>query len=1227
MAGESPDRSERAKSSGETTEEHASVPPEDGAGEARAKDHANDQEPSAVSSRDDAAHGGESAGAGRQGGDERLKAAVAAWVAGSEESGGTGAERAGADRPREADSDAPGTPDAGETGASGSSGTSGGSGTRAGKSGTGEKPAGRSGAKSGTRSGTKPGARSGSRSAGKQESAEDGTSGNGSGEAGGEPGAATDGAGEASDQAPSSDLPVRKKPAGKPKSGSTESKSSPSKSSPSKSAASKSAASEATGSKSAASKSTASKTTGSKPAASKSAAKPAAKSSDESGAESAGTSTSTGTSASESAASSAESKARPKPPSKSRAQAKKQSPSETGAQPGAGTEPREQAGKQTGSTEPKRSGPESDDSTRMFGVVRKEELPAEGESSEAAAARRAERMTAAFFGTPKPDCGRESEKPEPAQESAPEPQSETDSEQQPEGEKPAAKGDQPTTTFRVPDRTGTPAGDEKSAGGEKSSEQGEGDEQPVDQPTTVFRSPAQDDAASDEEPKSGAQGEKRDPRIWRDESAGKDTDGSEKRDAQPESEPEADDATRVFRAVKPAAAASAAAATATAGGSDKADEAKEADRDGKTAGTSGTSGTAAEAKTGTEKPEADTDGAAKSGSVAAESEPTSGSAAAAATSGAAAGAAASKPKSDPESAEATSGSAKSEAAKAETAETESAKPDTAKSETAKSETAKPDTAKAEAAKAGTAETEAEEAGEEPASESESERTSQFVRLKSTDEARSPAKPKPAVPPRPSGKPHPQPDKDTSTGTGAGARTGAAAAASTPLPDETSVQPALSEAELTRQQPRPDQAPMDLLAQLTNTPPPPETPVRNAVRRVKIWTPLVALLAVLFVVAQTVRPLPGPDLTLTASPSYTFDGSSPSVPWPSEGQAVLQVDGLGSLGSYGEQKPVPIASVAKVMTAYVMLHEHPVKKGSNGQMIPVDKKAEKEAGLSAQNESTVDVKAGDKLSQKQALQAIMIASANNVARLIARWDAGSEAAFVKKMNATAKELGMKNTEYTDPSGLKHSTVSTAADQTKLAKKVMDDKLFRDVVRQPGYKDAKGKQQTNWNKLVPLDGVVGIKTGTTTKAGGNLMFAAEKNIGGTKQLIVGTMLGQYKPSILDTVIGESKKLIDTAQDSLQSRTVVKKGDVVGYVDDKMGGKTPVVATKDAPAVGWGGLKVKLGMSDGGKSIPHTGKAGDKVGDLTVGDGPGQVQVPVALQKDMQEPGFGAKLMRIL
>lgn len=480
-------------------------------------------------------------------------------------------------------------------------------------------------------------------------------------------------------------------------------------------------------------------------------------------------------------------------------------------------------------------------------------------------------------------------------------------------------------------------------------------------------------------------------------------------------------------------------------------------------------------------------------------------------------------------------------------------------------------------------------------ESDAERTSKFVPLKGFDSG-APAKPKAqpkAEPTAPPAKPYVGPERTT-------------------------------------QQPLPPLPPLDLLAELTNTPPPAETRVRTAVRRVKIWTPIVLLLAVLFAVVQNVRPLPAPTLALTAKSTFAFDGDKVSLPWPAEGQGSMDVSGIGSMDQFGEQKPVPIGSVAKAMTAYVVLKDHPLQPGKDGPSIDVDAKAETEGGYDSEGESTLNtVKEGDKLSQKDALSAIMIPSANNIARLLARWDAGSEEAFVKKMNAAAKDLGMTGTTYTDPSGLKETTVSTARDQVKLGNELVKIQALMDITKLPTWKDPSGKTWQNYNRLVPYNNAVGVKTGSTTKAGGNLLFAATKDAGGETVTVVGAILGQHRAPIIDTVNAVSKTAMLAAQDAVKASTILKKGDVVGYVDDGLGGQTPVVVTKNVSAVGWAGLTVKLELADGAKGavIPHSAKAGTQVGELKVGDGSGgAVTVPVALQKDLTEPGFGEKLTRV-
>ncbi|MFF4170798.1 serine hydrolase [Streptomyces sp. NPDC001744] len=450
-----------------------------------------------------------------------------------------------------------------------------------------------------------------------------------------------------------------------------------------------------------------------------------------------------------------------------------------------------------------------------------------------------------------------------------------------------------------------------------------------------------------------------------------------------------------------------------------------------------------------------------------------------------------------------------------------------------------------------------------------------------------------------------------------------APASAPVP------PALAEAERTRQQPLPPLPPLDLLAELTNTPPPPPTPLRTTVRRLRIWTPLVLLLLIVFAIAQMVRPLPAPALSLTAAPTFTFEGGALNMPWPGEGQGAVEVEGVGSMGTYGPQKPAPIASVTKTMTAYVILRDHPLKGKATGPEIKVDKKAADQGR--SEHESTAPVKEGQTYTEKELLELLMIPSANNVARLLARWDAGSEAAFVQKMNAAAKDLGMTQSAYTDPSGLLDSTVSTPQDQLKLAKAVMQYDVFREIVNMPNVtvEGIPGRIENN-NNILLKPGVSGIKTGSSTPAGGNLLWAANTVVDGQNRRILGIVMGAKDAELLNDKlqlsIDYSYELIKQAQKDVTSAVVIRKGQVLGHVDDGLGGRTPVVATKELKAVGWPGLKVKLELADGGRAVPHSGRAGDVVGQVSIGTGAGRVSSPVALQTDLVEPGFDKKLTRV-
>ncbi|MGC8463606.1 MAG: D-alanyl-D-alanine carboxypeptidase family protein [Acidimicrobiales bacterium] len=263
--------------------------------------------------------------------------------------------------------------------------------------------------------------------------------------------------------------------------------------------------------------------------------------------------------------------------------------------------------------------------------------------------------------------------------------------------------------------------------------------------------------------------------------------------------------------------------------------------------------------------------------------------------------------------------------------------------------------------------------------------------------------------------------------------------------------------------------------------------------------------------------PGPDgrLTLDVSARVTVGGTRPVLPWPATGQAAVAVPALGFAAQSGPEQPVPIASLTKLTTAVVVLRDHPMPVGGPGPtitMTPADVAAY-DRDL-AGDQSTVPVSVGERLTEWQLLEALLTQSANNVAYALAVWDAGTQAAFVAKMNALASSLSMTGSHFVDASGVARGSVSTAADTLKVAAAGMAIPAFRAVVAMPVVTLPLLGRAAN---LVPevgtrVDGVpvVGVKSGFTAEAGGCLVLAARVAVGERTVTVLAAVLGQPYPA---------------------------------------------------------------------------------------------------------------------
>lgn len=397
--------------------------------------------------------------------------------------------------------------------------------------------------------------------------------------------------------------------------------------------------------------------------------------------------------------------------------------------------------------------------------------------------------------------------------------------------------------------------------------------------------------------------------------------------------------------------------------------------------------------------------------------------------------------------------------------------------------------------------------------------------------------------------------------------------------------------------------------------------------------LVVLLAVGFgAVSLRALTMPVPRVRVTSPGPLVVQlaGPAPAPAWPSQGQAAVEIQGLTSLGHSPNSTPVPIASLAKMMTAYVVLSDHPLRPGEDGFTVTVGAKdvADYERRL-ARAESVVPVAVGETLDETQLLQALLVASGNNVAGIIADFDAGSVAAFVAKMNAAAQRLGMLDTRYTDPSGLAASTVSTAADQLILADKAMADPVFAQTVAMTSVTLPVAGTVANFDRATGTSGYTGIKTGSDAAAGGCLVFANRQTVDGRPVTMLGAVLGQDRgssstPALIGAAVDAANRLVQSVVASVGVRTALPRGAAIATVVDAQGRRTDIRTSAPLDLFGWGGMAVHLqvAMAPLGTSVV----AGEQLATVSPRDDP-SARVPAVAVATLPAPTFTWRLAHAL
>jgi D-alanyl-D-alanine carboxypeptidase (penicillin-binding protein 5/6) len=385
--------------------------------------------------------------------------------------------------------------------------------------------------------------------------------------------------------------------------------------------------------------------------------------------------------------------------------------------------------------------------------------------------------------------------------------------------------------------------------------------------------------------------------------------------------------------------------------------------------------------------------------------------------------------------------------------------------------------------------------------------------------------------------------------------------------------------------------------------------------------LVLVLVGVYVIAIFSR---SPSLVI-ASDVYTQNTSQTKslvLDWPAGTESALGVSGYGLVASYGTQTATPTASIAKLMTALAVLSKYPLNLGQSGPTITISASdvASYQAYL-AEDGSVVKVTAGEQISEYQALQAMLLPSADNIADTLAQWAFGSIDSYTSFANQYASKIGLTHSVFSDASGFSPSTVSTPEDLITLGETALNNPVIAQIVDQATATIPVAGVVQNVDWTLGEDGIIGIKTGNTTQAGGCFLFAAkQKFANGQSITLVGAVM---KDSSLLTALDNSVTLLKSAENQIVLKTILPAGTKLATYSSEWGSTT--YAVNENAIVEPLLPNMSVGLSVTATPIQASAPQGSSAGVINITSGNRKISTsPIATNSAFTSPSLAWKLI---
>lgn len=360
--------------------------------------------------------------------------------------------------------------------------------------------------------------------------------------------------------------------------------------------------------------------------------------------------------------------------------------------------------------------------------------------------------------------------------------------------------------------------------------------------------------------------------------------------------------------------------------------------------------------------------------------------------------------------------------------------------------------------------------------------------------------------------------------------------------------------------------------------------------------------------------PLPTAAAQAAAPKAVSGAAIAVATPGTGASGIGVVGWEApLVVAGDTQPRPIASISKVITALVALDAMPIADGGDGASVVLDDDDEQGYYDALYgDESNAPAYAGDVLTERDVLEAMLVTSSNNHARLLADWVFGGEEAFADAAASWLAAKGLTGTTIVEPTGVSPDNRSTIPDLIRIGELALADPVVAGIVAQATAEVPGAGLIEQSNELLGVAGIDGIKTGTTPEAGANLLYSADVEVAGRTVTLVGAVLGgEDHDAVGDAVLA----MLASTVDGFSVVTAVEAGERFGEYTTAWGDSAGAVAAGSASFLLWGEESV---VAETTLDEVTTADAGERVGTLTVTATRETVTIDLVLDAPLEDPG---------